>query len=218
MLKEVKVIGIDHDVKKLPGGRGKDITGHRYGRLTAICPTEKRNYAGSLIWKCKCDCGRETEATVNDLKKGNTRSCGCLKKEYQKLVHDRLHLIDGTCVEWLGERKDRSDNTSGFRGIFKRKSGKYSASIGFKKKIYYIGTFEEFDEAVEARLQAEHIIYEGFLTSLKLWEKMAEENPVWAKENPFLYDISKENGILVVHNSMKYHLFEDLNKTKCVFE
>lgn len=136
----------------------------------------------------------------------------------QKLVHDRLQLIDGTCVEWLGGRKDRSDNTSGLRGIFKRKSGKYIASIGFKKKIYYLGTFEEFDEAVEARLQAEHIIYEGFLMSLKLWEKKAEENPVWAKENPFLYDISKENGILVVHNSMKYHLFEDLNKTKSVFE
>ena len=34
--------------------------------------------------------------------------------------------MDGTCVEWLGGRRERSDNTSGHRGIFKKKNGKYS--------------------------------------------------------------------------------------------
>ena len=130
-----------------------NLAGNRYGQLTAL----KRVKGDSryATWECRCDCGNEVDVSVSSLNNGNNKSCGCLKKEYQRLVHDRLHLIDGTCIEWLDGRKSRSDNTSGFRGVFKKKNGKYIASIGFKKKIYHIGVFEEYSEAVDARLRAE---------------------------------------------------------------
>lgn len=180
-----------------------DISGHRYGKLTAICPTGEKNPAGSMIWKCRCDCGNETKVAVSELNSGNCKSCGCLKEEYQKLLHERLHLVDGTCVEWLEGRKVRSDNTSGFRGVFKKKNGRYSASIGFKKKIYYIGVFESYQEAVQARLNAEHMIHDSFVEAHQLWESMAQKDPGWAEKNPFEFEVMKVNGTLEVRNSVE---------------
>ena len=58
----------------------KDLTGQKFGLLTAICPTEERRH-GNVVWECLCDCGRTTFVKANALKSGNTKSCGCLQKE-----------------------------------------------------------------------------------------------------------------------------------------
>ena len=60
-----------------------------------------------------------------------------------------MELVDGTCVEWLKDRKIRTDNKSGCKGVYKRKSGKYSVTIGFKKRIIYLGTYDSKEEAVD---------------------------------------------------------------------
>lgn len=190
-------------------GRKKDITGKRYGKLVALYPLGKTEGSGSLLWRCRCDCGNEVDVSVASLNKQNNKSCGCLKKEYQRLVYDRLHLVDGTCIEWLDGRKSRSDNTSGFRGVFRKKNGKYNVSIGFKKKIFYIGTFEEYSDAVEARLRAEKMIHDGFVEAHEYWQKRAARDPEWAEENPFRFDVKKENNILVICNSMEEFMEAD---------
>ena len=58
----------------------KDLTGTRFGRLTAISATAQR-YRGSVIWECKCDCGNTVYVSSTSLLTGNTHSCGCLQKE-----------------------------------------------------------------------------------------------------------------------------------------
>ena len=93
-----------------------------------------------------------------------------------------MELVDGTCVEWLKDRKIRTDNKSGCKGVYKRKSGKYTVSIGFKKKIIYLGTYESRDEAIEARKKAEELVYDSFLEGYSIWKKRAEQDPKWAKE------------------------------------
>ena len=118
-------------------GKGRnltDLTGRRFGRLVAQYPTARRDRKGSVYWHCTCDCGKEAEVTENGLVHGNNRSCGCLKRENQKRVVDQLHMVDGTCLEWLEKRKSRSDNTSGFRGIYCLKNGRYRVGIGFKRE------------------------------------------------------------------------------------
>lgn len=60
-----------------PGQR--DISGQRFGKLTALRPTGERSSRGSMIWQCRCDCGREVCADLNLLICGNKKSCGCLK-------------------------------------------------------------------------------------------------------------------------------------------
>jgi len=57
-----------------------DLTGQKFGRLTAINPTEERSQ-GRVVWHCECECGNTIEVPSHSLVSGNTKSCGCLKKE-----------------------------------------------------------------------------------------------------------------------------------------
>ena len=58
-----------------------DLTNQRFGRLITVEKTDLRSSRGHVIWKCKCDCGKETFVSSNHLISGNTTSCGCLQKE-----------------------------------------------------------------------------------------------------------------------------------------
>lgn len=57
----------------------KDITGQKFGRLTAISPTNKR-VGTNVVWNCKCECGNEKEVHIGALGK-TVFSCGCLRKD-----------------------------------------------------------------------------------------------------------------------------------------
>lgn len=58
----------------------KDLTNQRFGSLVAIEPTEKRDNARCVIWKCECDCGNIVELSSHVLTQGQT-SCGCNKSK-----------------------------------------------------------------------------------------------------------------------------------------
>ena len=58
----------------------KDLTGQRFGRLTVIADSGKRQRT-AVVWLCKCDCGNTTESPGDWLKRGVKKSCGCLRKE-----------------------------------------------------------------------------------------------------------------------------------------
>lgn len=57
-----------------------DITGNRYGRLVANRQSgvSKR---GLLLWECSCDCGTLTVVAGAALRSGNTKSCGCFRRD-----------------------------------------------------------------------------------------------------------------------------------------
>lgn len=63
--------------------KSKDLSGMRFGRLTAIEATGDRQN-GCRLWRCRCVCGRETIVTSNALLSGNTKSCGCLSVEVKR--------------------------------------------------------------------------------------------------------------------------------------
>lgn len=56
------------------------MIGRRFGRLTAMEPTEER-VNRSVVWLCKCDCGQEKRVSRLCLVTGKVRSCGCLNRE-----------------------------------------------------------------------------------------------------------------------------------------
>lgn len=142
--------------------KARDLKDRRFGRLTVIEPTEKRSASGSVIWRCQCDCGRETLQPASVLCLGGVTSCGCKRKENDSLQRS-LDYIDGTCVQFLRpDGKIRSDNTSGVRGVSKYRD-KWKASITFKKKTYYLGTFTKLEEAIGIRKKAENVLYGEFL-------------------------------------------------------
>lgn len=59
--------------------------GHRYARLVAICeqPSVRGGGLGRMrkMWSFRCDCGLEIVAQLENVRCGNTRSCGCLQME-----------------------------------------------------------------------------------------------------------------------------------------
>lgn len=65
---------------EIQGTRAADRTGRRYGRLTALEPTSVRQ-SGSVVWRCRCDCGSETLVSSKNLATGRVASCGCLRRE-----------------------------------------------------------------------------------------------------------------------------------------
>lgn len=102
--------------------RYKDLTGQRFGRLTAIRYSHTKK---SAYWICKCDCGNEICLNAHNLRTGNTRSCGCLAKDTYKYhgkskqngKEARIHLI----WRWIKRRcynpKDSAYKLYGGRGI-----------------------------------------------------------------------------------------------------
>lgn len=64
----------------------EDLTGREFGRLKVL------KYAGlqpvgkskQSAWFCECECGRKTIVLNNNLKRGNTLSCGCYHKHIVK--------------------------------------------------------------------------------------------------------------------------------------
>lgn len=60
-------------------GQFIDLTGQRFGRLTAIKRIGTQN--GHALWLCICDCGNQSEIVASDLRSEKTLSCGCIRKE-----------------------------------------------------------------------------------------------------------------------------------------
>lgn len=60
-------------------GSFKDLTGQKFGRLTAVEHVGTKK--GQTMWKCICDCGNTSIIGYPNLITGNTKSCGCLNSE-----------------------------------------------------------------------------------------------------------------------------------------
>lgn len=103
-----------------------DLSGRRFGRLGVI------EYLGQGLWSCLCDCGQTSTVRGSLLRKGATRSCGCLnlervqaptRKERVKYLslHDRIRnargrASDHSCVscgesacEWSYDGDDANE-------------------------------------------------------------------------------------------------------------
>lgn len=57
-----------------------ELAGQRFGRLTVIA-FAKIAAGRKVCWLCRCDCGKEAIVRGGHLRRGATRSCGCLLQE-----------------------------------------------------------------------------------------------------------------------------------------
>ena len=141
-----------HRELRFTQGCAAELTGRRFGRLTAVEPLAERIPGQrSVLWRCRCDCGKEIKAQANQLLRGNYQSCGCRKAEV--LMESNLY-VDNTNLRMVLSDTVRKDNTSGYTGVF-RKRDKWSARIRYKGKIYSLGCYYRVEDAVRARKNAE---------------------------------------------------------------
>ena len=164
--------------RKARAWRALDLTGQRFGRLTALEPTEERQRT-SVVWRCRCDCGKEVLASTTKLTGGIVQSCGCLQAyQRKKNMAAAIHIVDGTCVERIACQKETAANTSGHRGVSRRKNGTWRACMDFQGKRYDLGTYHTLEEAVAARLEGEKM-YQAFLKNYYAGQQASPDETPW---------------------------------------
>lgn len=102
------------------GFRTVDLVGKKYNRLTVIeYNGSYPNSYGRFIhrWKCRCDCGNESNPNTQSLENGSSQSCGCLCRERAGRVCAERNLTHGLSSTpeyriWAGMIQ-RCNNTNG---------------------------------------------------------------------------------------------------------
>ncbi len=61
-----------------------DLTGQVYGKLTANNYTRSNPKNNMSYWLCTCECGKQIEVSLGNLRSGHTKSCGCAKPSGDK--------------------------------------------------------------------------------------------------------------------------------------
>lgn len=75
-----------------------DLTGAVFARLTVLSKTARKGR--DRAWRCQCACGAYVVVTSASLRSGNTKSCGCLKRE--RIARLRLkHGEAGSKLYWV---------------------------------------------------------------------------------------------------------------------
>ena len=59
----------------------ENLLGRKFNRLTVVASAPKRLADGSAMWKCVCECGKQSVVRADALLRGTIKSCGCLTKE-----------------------------------------------------------------------------------------------------------------------------------------
>lgn len=65
----------------------RDLTGHRYGKLTVLSLHDKRG--NFRRWLCRCDCGKECIKYGHHMRAGQTVSCGCVQRQKASEISKR---------------------------------------------------------------------------------------------------------------------------------
>ncbi|WP_322172944.1 hypothetical protein [Acutalibacter caecimuris] len=140
-----------------------DLTGQRYGKLTVLYQAE--NMGGRTAWRCLCDCGNLVTVRSQGLRSGHTKSCGCMRKG--------PIYVDGASPDMLWAAKiARKNNTSGVPGVdWLPKKGLWRATICFKGKRHYLGSYRKFEDAVKARKRGEEEFHDRFLREVQRKQK-----------------------------------------------
>ena len=103
--------------------RFRDLKGQKFGRLTVV-EQMPNNANNKVMWRCVCDCGKETVVIGSRLFTGKTKSCGCLTRETtvkrstkHGFSRTRLYNIRNDMLDRCKNPNNKSFSYYGGRGI-----------------------------------------------------------------------------------------------------
>lgn len=105
LIRVLDVYGIGKEVRKKRQEAPRnnlDISGQRFGRLTAIKDVGSKNH--SRLWEFQCDCGKIIITAGRSAISGNTKSCGCQKIDAlssQKFDHAGMRYGHLVAIEFI---------------------------------------------------------------------------------------------------------------------
>lgn len=158
--------------------RHDTLIGQKFSSLTVIKRVENYISPKGFIfaqWLCKCDCGNEIKVLTGQLTSGNTKSCGCKKRErmkekagtyrnYEQQLSNvqkthKTTIKDGVNVGIINGRLSVR-NTSGYKGIRWYK-GSWQATIGYKRRNIYLLRSQDITDCIKIREMAVDAVNEG---------------------------------------------------------
>ncbi|UOQ86204.1 hypothetical protein [Gracilibacillus salinarum] len=97
----------------------KNITGKTYGRLTVMKRVENSKN-GHACWLCECECGGAVIVSGDNLRNGNTKSCGCLSMERSstnRMTNTRIYSTWRNMMNRCYNDKHDSYKNYGAKGV-----------------------------------------------------------------------------------------------------
>ena len=100
-------------------GRFHDLTGQRFGQLLVIERAEDKTTGSKpkTMWRCLCDCGKETVVWGSSLTQGTTVSCGCKKRKHGFANKERLYETWQNMKRRCNNPRNKRYKQNGARGI-----------------------------------------------------------------------------------------------------
>lgn len=99
------------------------MLGQQFGRLTVLCGDDPHvcpSGAKHPKWICRCDCGSQISVLQTNLRKGNTRSCGCDRVKHGHALPGKRTSTYGIWSKMIQRCENADDpkfNMYGGRGI-----------------------------------------------------------------------------------------------------
>ena len=101
----------------------KDLSGQRFGRLVVLRREGTTSYR-TAAWLCRCDCGNQRVISGSSLRKGDSKSCGCLRDEIvsetqatHRKTKTRLYNVWTHMIQRCYNPKNTAYKRYGGRGI-----------------------------------------------------------------------------------------------------
>lgn len=187
----------------------KDISGQKFGMLTALEPTGQRQ-GKTIVWKFQCDCGNIIFRPKNNVTGGNTSSCGCLKKanakynnpNYESLIGNRYGML--TVIS-----KDESISHREIQWKCKCDCGMeviastHSLKTGIVRSC---GCTSNRLYAVYKHVSPENKVYIG-ITSAELGVRWYPSRKL-QNQHAFFEAIQKYGGLKEFHHSFKHYILQ----------
>jgi hypothetical protein len=149
----------------------QNISGQTFNRLFVRQLSHIKN--GHAHWVCDCECGNETIVAGNNLKSGQTKSCGCLSLQRKQERHGDKHPL------WQGGKRKAK---GGYVDVLH--NGKYVSEHRYVME-QHLGRPLFSDETVHHKNGVRH---DNHIDNLELWSashppgQRIEDKVAWAKE------------------------------------
>lgn len=75
----------------------ENLLGQTFARLLVIAEAEPVGTRRRTAWLCQCECGNTKVVKADELKSGDTKSCGCLNDEKRK---ERAHGLYAPLIKY----------------------------------------------------------------------------------------------------------------------
>lgn len=80
----------------------KNEVGNRYGRWVVL--EFSKSSSRGAFWKCRCECGKEVVVLGSSLRHGDTKSCGCLRRESISKILWKGGINNPGSLAWVNSR------------------------------------------------------------------------------------------------------------------